>query len=190
MNKEELMSWVDTETFGLNASQDPIIELGIQITDIHLNTIAKKSWLVWTPRHEVRLNKMRAFLHEDQTEKYVYDMHTKNGLFKVAKGSGYSLGTVDHQAHAWLTRNGWDGLPMCGSSVNFDRNMMLEQLPKAVSAFHYRIIDNSTIKELCKRYNPSVYEACPPKKEEHRVMPDLKETIEEFKFYRDEFLIW
>jgi oligoribonuclease len=151
---KRILTWLDVETFGLDA-YDPIIEIGVLVTDLELEPIAENSFLVWTDRHRRRFDEMNANQFQNESEAFVLKMHTDNGLFEEARKNGMSLSGADIQLYSWLKSQGFD---------------------------------NSTIKELCKRYAPAVYEACPGKKEEHRVLPDLEDSIEEFRYYRDNFL--
>ena len=186
---QDLLVWTDIETFGLDPRNDLILELGIQITDLNLTTIDKKSWLVWSPKSDVRLARMKANL-ADKGEKYVYDMHTKNNLFDDARRHGKNPQVVSKEATAWLRDKAADGQAMVGNSLRLDRGFIEYVMPELGAAYHYRSIDVSTIKELCRRYNPAVYAACPEKNETHRVFQCLKDSIEEFRHYRDEFLLW
>lgn len=184
----DVLLWTDLETFGLDREADPILELGIHITDLELNTIAEQYWLVWENGISDAAYK-RVSLEASQ---YIFNMHTQNGLFDEARAMGMSPIEVEKRAIEWLQNQGIEPgkEPVCGSSVRFDREMLGSQMWKLNDFFHYRIIDTSSIKELCRRYNKRVYEHLPPKTEQHRVEPDLNETIEEFEFYRDNFLYW
>jgi oligoribonuclease len=184
---KRILTWLDVETFGLDA-YDPIIEIGVLVTDLELEPIAENSFLVWTDRHRRRFDEMNANQFQNESEAFVLKMHTDNGLFEEARKNGMSLSGADIQLYSWLKSQGFDNQPIVGNSVHQDRVWLRAQMPMTFKAFHYRIIDNSTIKELCKRYAPAVYEACPGKKEEHRVLPDLEDSIEEFRYYRDNFL--
>lgn len=75
--------------------------------------------------------------------------------------------------------------PLAGNSVYMDRIFLKEYMPKIDEYLHYRIIDVSTCKELCKRWNPSIFSKAPPKKLVHRGMDDIKESIEELKYYKN-----
>jgi oligoribonuclease len=77
---------------------------------------------------------------------------------------------------------------MCGSSVQFDRTWLDYWMPEFSAKFHYRNIDTSTVKELCRRMNKKAFAKVPPKVEAHRVIPDLHDTLEEFNHYRAHFL--
>ena len=191
MSNLDLMPWVDVETFGLNQATDLIIEVGIKVTDLALNTVAENAWLCWGPYHKQRHSRLKIDAENGNDDaKYVWDMHNKSGLFAEAPEEGSELFKVEDAIVDWLEDNGFRGLPMCGSSVGFDQRFLRSYMPAVVDTFHYRVIDNSSIKELCRRYNPEVYKKLPAKTEQHRVTPDLAETVEEFRFYRDEFLIW
>jgi oligoribonuclease len=189
----DILVWGDIENFGLDERRDPIIEIGFQITDLDLNTLAKKSWLCWGYDHMIRFGALKRDAEGgDEDSQFILNMHTENDLFDVAQTEGWDLTLVESEAVQWLQDHGVVSHrePLCGSSVSFDRRMMNFQMPTLNEYLHYRIIDCSTLKELCRRYNKRVYENIPPKEEHHRVDPDLTETIEEFKFYRDEFLSW
>lgn len=193
MNNDELLPWVDIETFGLNHQNDPIIEIGIIITDLDLNVIHQTSALIWSPMHDHALDKLTVKAERgNEDAKYVLKMHSTNGLFDDAVENGQSMDSVENDLTN-LVLNSWQlpKLPMCGSSVHFDQRFLMEQMPKIYNLFHYRIIDNSSLKELCRRYNPRIFAKAPEKiQEDHRVLPDLEDTINEFRFYRDEFLLW
>lgn len=192
---DNFLPWVDIESFGLEEQTDLIIELGIKITDLDLNEIARAEWLIWSPQHDLRLKQLQiAASNADTNAQYVLNMHTRNGLIDEARENGQFMHEVEVDALNWLKGGQNDpdfsGLPVCGSSVGFDKTFLRKWMPNLLDAFHYRVIDNSTLKELCRRYNPGVYSKIPSKTEQHRVRPDLDETISEFKFYRDEFLVW
>ena len=187
---KDVLNWVDTETFGL-ATDEPILEIGLKITDLDLNVLAEKSWLIWDERHKSRLRRMIRNADEgNESEQYVLNMHSQNNLFNVAEQKGLPTHLVDEDIMIWMQNSEVLGLPMAGSSIHTDRRWIEHSLPKTASCFHYRNVDTSTLKELCRRYNKEVYAALPEKKERHRVMPDLEDSIAEFRHYRDEFLLW
>jgi oligoribonuclease len=185
---------VDCETFGLDPQTDWILELGFLIVDQDLNLIDRWDTPIWTDGlYDNRLELLQQQAHAGGTgSKIVLDMHVRSGLFDIAQAQG--MGMVDAQVEArdFLASHGVnDGDPMCGSSVQFDRDMLREQLPNVFNKFSYRNIDTSTIKELCRRVNPRVYslldETTHPQKL-HRVVPDLDDTLGELKFYLDNFV--
>lgn len=178
----DLLSWVHIETFGLDR-QHPILEVGIRVTNLDLVTVAAASWLVWEPSYETEIRLVRE--SEDQ---WVYKTHTENDLFHDAREAGIIRPHAVHEICRWMRENDFTGLPMCGNSLSTDKTWLAAQMPDVLDLFHYRIIDCSTIKELCRRYASDIYAQLPNKSEQHRVEPDLIESIEEFRFYRDNFL--
>lgn len=182
------LTWLDIETFGLD-SWDPIIEIGIVITDLELEPIAENSYMIWGDRHRRRYDEMLANQWQNESDSYVLDMHRKNNLFEEAQKHGErTLTVVDTILSDWLEWMECKNLPIVGNSVHQDRVWLRSQMPRLYNTFHYRIIDNSTIKELARRYAPQVYSNLPAKDEQHRVIPDLYDSIEEFRYYRDNFL--
>lgn len=192
---DEKLVWIDTETFGLIPEDCPIIEIGILITDLELNEIAKTEQTIWEPWYETVLDDLKFDSAKYKgAAKYVYDMHQSSGLWDLAKKTGVSIEQTQSDLTWWLKEQGVSKLdPMCGSSVQFDRLMLAYHMPAVHDIFSYRNIDNSTLKELCRRYNPILYskleEETKPKKA-HRVISDLYDTVAEFRFYRDNFLFW
>jgi oligoribonuclease len=177
--------WVDIETMGLDPAVCPIIEVGFRLTDIELKTLDERQLLIWdSPYFDDAWSKASVPVKE---------MHNTSGLAHEAQNMGIPIDAAREVMVDFLSMNGVDQEVLCGSSVDFDRSFLLEQYPEVAAMFHYRVIDISTLKELCRRLNPRVYEhleeSTKPKKA-HRVIDDLNDTIEEFRFYRDEFLYW
>lgn len=191
MEAEERFVWIDTETTGLYPQKGVPLELGFIITDLDLNLIDKAHWLIYEDKWDGQ--KMYEAPNVDQ---FVLDMHDKSGLWKELEiGHGEPLTFVQNEATLWLRDNGVKDQkdPMCGSSVQFDRLWAEEWFENVFNLFSYRNIDISTLKELMKRFAPDIYaemaeSADYSKRELHRVIPDLEDTIAEFKFYRKEFL--
>ncbi len=181
--------WVDIETFGLDPVNDPILEVGFKITDLDLHTQNAQSWTVWdSPTYDERYEAML----QNAKDEYVLEMHKKSGLWRAARQYGKPILIVEREINNWLQDHEVYGAeePLCGSSVDFDRGMFGAQMPTVFNRFHYRVIDNSTLKELCKRYAPDIYSKMDVQSRKiHRVSQDLEDTIQEFKFYRDNF-IW
>lgn len=183
--------FVDIETTGLVPDREIVLEVGFCIVTTDLtNVIADCSQLIWDSGYTEFV--------ENMTDAYVADMHTKSGLFVDARRDGVPLQQAQDQLVAWLNEWGMSKDtpikardPLAGSSVHFDRSMLIEHLPQVEECFHYRNIDISTIKELCRRLNPEVYaklDKATEKQELHRVQPDLIDTLKEFRFYRDNFV--
>lgn len=190
MDRKNALPWVDIETFGLDPTTDPIIEFGFRVTNLELEELASFSWMIWSGFHDARLSEIEAEAERgNENAQYILNIHTKNGLLENAKANGLRPEEVEMRVVDWFESHPpLLDLPMCGSSVHFDRRHLKYQMPKIDELFHYRIIDTSTIKELCRRFAPEVFTEVPDKTEQHRVDPDLYETVEEFRYYRDNFL--
>jgi oligoribonuclease len=185
----------DLETTGKNENYDAILEAGFVITDAELNIIAQKSWLVTESGWRYKL---------DHAVEVVREMHHKNGLIadlinleKNEAKYSHGLAAVGDDIFNWLFDNGIKGdeirLPLSGSTIAFDRKFLNAKMPFIDSLFHYRSIDVSSIKELCKIYNPNVYknyqDTLGSAKKEHRVLDDIHASIRELEYYLNEFLM-
>lgn len=179
--------WVDIETMGLEPTMHPIMEIGFVITDLDLKVIDDKSVLIWdSPAYEK--------FWEARAIEYVKNMHQKSGLLEACQAEGLVAEEAEKEINDFLEGHGVRDRqePLCGSSVHFDRSFLLTQFPSVESRFTYRNIDISSIKEICKRYNPEVYthlDELTEKQELHRALPDIADTINEFRFYLREFLM-
>lgn len=186
MNKDRLV-WCDIETTGLDPETCLILEVGFKITDLELNVLSEMSVLIWSPEY-------RKMCVESKIFPYVWNMHTKSGLWVDAPIDGVRLAEAREQISTFLEENHISTAePLCGSSIQFDRKWLEVWMPECVELFSYRNIDISTLKELCKRYNPILYEKLNDEYQaakQHRVLADIDDTLSEFKFYRDNFLFW
>lgn len=178
--RDDILVWCDIETMNLEPTA-PIMELGFRVTDLDGIAIDTQSWLIW---EEDTYKKY----WENSTPDIVRDMHSKNKLWLEASSYGMSRREADEYASGWLTTHNYAGNPICGNSVHADRAWLEAQMPYTFTSFHYRVVDNSSIKELCRRLNPKVYASLPDKREAHRVGPDLVDSVAEYRFYLDNFL--
>lgn len=176
--------WLDLETTGLDRTCDVILEVGLIVTDPLGEELMRASTLVHEYSLEIALM---------NCDKFVLDMHTKSGLIEELNHAPSVIRPQEAESViiAWLE----EGVrlekgvhPLAGSTINFDRGFLESRMPTLFNWFHYRNIDVTTLKNICKMVNPRVYEATPPKREQHRAIPDLEETIEVYKFYLDNFL--
>jgi len=184
LNPNEHILLTDVETTGLNVYDSQLIEVGFMVVDLGLDPIASISRVI-IPDQPIRWEDVNVF---------VRDMHTDNGLrLAIDSGEGVSLDEAERDLVDWYrTCFGSDKLPLCGSSVQFDRKFLDGYMGEVHDGLHYRNQDISSVKELCRLFNPEVYKGLDTAGQNrgiHRVRPDMEDTIEELRFYLDNFLI-
>lgn len=184
--------WCDVETFGLDVKTDPIIEVGFAVTTPSGDLVDEFQTFIWeSPLHDRRMALLREQADQgDSSAKYVLKMHKTSDLWRSAEESGISLREATEEARGFLGHYSISNEPLAGSSVSFDLRMLQNWMPTVAERFSYRVIDISSIKEICARVNPEMFafleEDTKPKKA-HRVLPDLGDTIREYKWYLDNF---
>lgn len=173
------MVWVDLEMTGLDPETCVIVEIATIVTDAQLNVIAEGPCLV-IHQPEEELARMNPF---------VRDLHTRSGLLSRIQESTVSLAEAEAATHAFLEAHIPKGTtPLCGNSVWKDRAFLERYMPRVVGLLHYRMVDVSTLKELVKRWYPAPYHA-QKKKEVHRALDDIRESIEELRWYRSKVFV-
>jgi oligoribonuclease len=166
--------WVDLEMTGLEPERCAIVEIATIVTDAHLHVIEEGPNLVIHQPEDV-LATMNDF---------VRDLHTRSGLLERIRASDVTLADATARTLDFLQRHTVKGTALlCGNSVWKDREFLERYMPEVVAHLHYRMIDVSTVKELVKRWCPPEHRA-PKKKETHRALDDIRESIEELSFYR------
>ncbi|MDO9243113.1 MAG: oligoribonuclease [Rhodocyclaceae bacterium] len=175
---QNALVWLDMEMTGLDPDRDRIIELAMVITNSQLEVIAES--VVWTVHQS---DDVLAAM-DDWNRK----THGKTGLIDKVKASALAEAEVEAQALDFLKRHVPTGKsPLCGNSICQDRRFMARYMPKFEAYFHYRNLDVSTLKELCKRWTPTIYKGV-KKSGKHEALADIYESIEELKYYRANFL--
>ncbi|HEY9101889.1 oligoribonuclease [Chitinimonas sp.] len=170
--------WLDMEMTGLEPDRDRIIELAVVITDSNLETVAEGPVLVVHQPDSVL----------DAMDDWNKNTHGKSGLIDKVKASTLSEAAAAAQMLAFLGEHVPQGAsPMCGNTIHQDRRFMARWMPELESWFHYRNLDVSTIKELCKRWSPEVAKGL-KKSGKHEALADVYESINELKYYREHFL--
>ncbi len=170
--------WLDMEMTGLDPERERIIELAMIVTDSNLVTIAESP--VWVVHQSAaQLEAMDAWNK---------NTHGKSGLIARVQASTLDEAAVEAAALAFVQAHVPSrSSPMCGNSIGQDRRFMVRYMPKLEDWFHYRNLDVSTLKELCKRWKPEVAKAF-VKKSDHTALVDIRESIEELKYYREHFI--
>lgn len=190
---EPKLCWIDLETTGLDANEEVPLELALAISDESGRVLDVFSTLVHDETSEYNERITAAKKHE-----FVGTMHESSGLWDELDNRevhGYrTLHNADKAAVAWLDKLGVPKLPLAGSSIgSLDRPFVLRHFPLLNARLHYRNIDVSTLKELCKVLNPSLYEKMQAEyakehKESHRAVDDIFDSIAEYVSYIDNFL--
>jgi oligoribonuclease len=176
--EESHLLWVDMEMTGLRPEVDRIIEVAIIITDSQLNILATSPALAVHQPDEVLA----------AMDSWNTATHQRSGLTQRVRES--TLTEASAQAlmidfvRPWVPAG---KSPMCGNSVCQDRRFMARLMPELESFFHYRNLDVSTLKELCKRWQPAIAKGF-VKRSAHTALADIEESIDELRYYREHFL--
>jgi oligoribonuclease len=167
--------WIDCEMTGLDLQHDALIEVAMVVTDPDLTILGDGIDLVIAPP-EAAL---------DQMIDFVRAMHTSSGLL-AELANGTTLADAEEQVltkiREYLPEP--NKAPLCGNSVGTDRSFLARDMPRIDNWLHYRTIDVSSIKELARRWYPRAYYQSPPKTGGHRALADIRESIEELRYYR------
>jgi oligoribonuclease len=175
---QNALVWLDMEMTGLDPDNDKIIEMAVVVTNSQLEVIAESA--VWAVHQE---DAVLAGMDE-----WNQKTHGKSGLIDRVKSSKLGEADVESQCLEFLKRHVPAGKsPMCGNSICQDRRFMARHMPKLEAYFHYRNLDVSTLKELCKRWQPEIAKGV-KKGGKHEALADIYESIEELKYYREHFL--
>jgi oligoribonuclease len=170
--------WLDMEMTGLDPERERIIELAMIVTDSELNTIAESpAWVIH--QSDAQLAAM-----DDWNQK----THARTGLVAKVKASSLDEAAAEAAALAFVQQySPRQSSPMCGNSIGQDRRFMARYMPQLEAWFHYRNLDVSTLKELCRRWKPDVAKAF-VKQSDHSALADIRESIAELKYYREHFI--
>jgi oligoribonuclease len=169
--------WLDLEMTGLDVEENLIIEMATIVTDNHLDVLAEGPVFVIHQSDE----------HLATMGEWVTKTHTGTGLVDRVRASTITEAEAEQQTIEFLEKYVKAGeSPLCGNSICMDRRFLARYMPKLCNFFHYRHIDVSTIKELAKRWRPELKSF--PKEGGHMALADIRESIEELKYYRECFL--
>lgn len=175
-SETDRLVWIDLEMSGLDPSRERILEIATIITDGQLEVVAEGPELV-VHQPEALLAAMDDWNREH---------HGQSGLIDRVRASTITEEEAERQTLEFIAKHVPErAAPLAGSSVHQDRLFLARYMPKIDRYLHYRIVDVSTVKELVRRWNPKAFEARPPKKNTHRALDDIRESIEELRFYRN-----
>ena len=174
---DDRLVWIDLEMTGLDVERHVIVEIACLVTDSQLELLDDGIDIV-VHQPPVAMAAM---------DDFVQKMHTKSGLLPQIEASTVDLATagalVLEYVKGHVPKEGQ--APLCGNSIGVDRRFLDRGLPELDQYLHYRSIDVSSFKELCRRWYPDVYRGRPSKKETHRALDDIRESVAELRYYRD-----
>ena len=161
---------------GLDVRRDALIEVAALVTDPDLNVLGDGVDVV---------------IHADDEAladmpDVVTQMHAKSGLTEEVRASTVTLAEAEQMVLAYIREHVpvAGTVPLAGNSIATDRGFIARDMPELDSHLHYRMIDVSSIKELCRRWYPRIYFGQPEKGLSHRALADIKESIRELQYYR------
>ena len=170
--------WIDLEMTGLDVDRERIIEMAIIVTDPELNTLAESPVITVHQSDELL----------DAMDEWNTKQHGGSGLVDRVKASNTTEAEAEQTMIDFLALYVPAGVsPMCGNSVHQDRKFLHRYMPKLEAYFHYRNLDVSTLKELARRWRPDVLDAL-KKQGSHLALDDIRDSIDELRHYRDNFL--
>jgi oligoribonuclease len=167
--------WIDCEMTGLLLDKDALIEVAALVTDFELEVLGDGIDVVIKPSDEAVA----------QMSPVVTEMHTASGLL-AELDSGVDLATAENMVLDYIRTEVPEAgkAPLAGNTVSTDRVFLARDMPRLEAHLHYRIVDVSSIKELARRWYPRAYFASPAKHGNHRALADIRESIEELRYYR------
>jgi len=166
---------------GLDPARHVIVEIATLVTDDELQIVASGPELViHQPAEAMAL-----------MEPIVQEMHTRSGLIEAIAASTVTLEAAGKATLEFIREHVPEPrtVPLCGNSIGTDRRFLAAYLPDIENHLHYRSVDVSTIKELARRWYPSILDTVPKKATTHRALDDIQESVEELRFYREKFFI-
>jgi oligoribonuclease len=170
--------WLDMEMTGLNPDSDRILEVALVITDSQLNTVATAPVMVVHQPDE-------ALAAMDDWNK---STHARTGLIDKVKASVLTEAGVEDRLLAFVSEYvPGKTSPLCGNSICQDRRFLARHMPRLEAYLHYRNLDVSTLKELARRWRPEISKGL-SKQGKHEALADIHESIEELRYYRENFL--
>jgi len=168
--------WIDCEMTGLDIERDALIEIACLVTDAELNLFDEGVDVIIKPPAEALVS----------MPEVVREMHTASGLLDelpsgvtLAEAQDIVLGYV--RGHVGEPKK----VPLCGNSIATDRWFIARDMPELDAYLHYRMVDVSSIKELARRWYPRAYFASPLKHGGHRALADIRESVQELRYYRE-----
>ncbi|MCX5923432.1 MAG: oligoribonuclease [Candidatus Dependentiae bacterium] len=175
--KNNLLVWIDLEMSGLDYNQEVILEIATIITDDELNIIATGPNLIIKQPDEIL----------DRMNPWCIEQHSKTGLTQKVKDSTITIEQAEEETLRFLEQYCQKGTaPLCGNTVWFDKIFLKKEMPLLVDFLHYRVVDVTAFKIMLGRWSGK--DIVFKKANTHRALDDIKESIEELKFYKQHFI--
>lgn len=173
--RDELV-WIDCEMTGLDLKSDLLIEIAVLVTDSELNILGEGLDVVIHAGDDALSSMVDV----------VAQMHAKSGLVEEVRASTTDVATAESMVLDYIRTHVSQAktAPLAGNSIATDRGFIARDMPKLDDYLHYRMIDVSSIKELCRRWYPRIYFGQPAKGLAHRALADIHESIRELRYYR------
>ena len=170
--------WIDLEMSGLRPDSDRILEVALVVTTQQLEVVAEGPVRV--------VHQSEAVL--EGMDSWNKSTHARTGLVDRVRASPFTEPEVEEEMLAFLNQHVPPATsPMCGNSICQDRRFLARYMPRLEAHFHYRNLDVSTLKELARRWKPAIVAGL-SKQGRHEALADIYESIEEMKYYRENFL--
>ena len=168
--------WIDCEMTGLDIGSDALIEIAALVTDSELRVLGEGVDVV-VHADEPRLTGMVDF---------VRDMHQRSGLTEAVRASTVTITEAERIVLDYVRSFVPEprSAPLAGNSIATDRMFLARDMPELDGYLHYRMVDVSSIKELCRRWYPKIYYSKPEKGLAHRALADIEESLRELRYYR------
>jgi len=175
--QKPMLVWLDLEMTGLSVQKDHIIEIAMVVTDDQLNEVAVGPNLV--------IHQSDAVLAS--MNEWCVKQHGLSGLVNEVKESTITLEQAEDATLAFLKEQSAQGAILCGNSIGSDRAFLKEHMPRLEAFFTYRLLDVSAVKECIQRWYKNDPQVKFVKKDLHRALPDVYESLEELRHYRKYF---
>jgi oligoribonuclease len=172
----DCLVWIDCEMTGLDLGRDALIEIAVLVTDGDLNVLGEGVDVV---------------IHADEgalagMPDVVREMHAHSGLTEAVRASTVTVAEAERLVLDYVRKYVPEPrtAPLAGNSIATDRGFLSRDMPELDAHLHYRMVDVSSVKELCRRWFPRVFYAKPEKGLAHRALADIEESIRELDYYR------
>ncbi|XP_055630747.1 oligoribonuclease isoform X2 [Toxorhynchites rutilus septentrionalis] len=167
--------WIDLEMTGLDLEKHRIVEIACLVTNKNLEVVE--------PGKDIVIHHPEEVLQE-MTD-WCRDVHTQTGLTQAVRDSKVDIEEAERIVLEYVKRHCPErSCPLAGNTIYMDRMFLYRYMPTLNEYLHYRVVDVSSMKELCKRWNGEIFSKAPPKSLKHRALQDIEESIGELKYYK------